>query len=914
MAHFLTVPRRSVARIACYIITLFLLPPGLRAQMVLGSTQIQNLVDTNSSGSAEAFPVWASSSGQVNSISLFLDSSNTAATISVGLYTSHNGHPRSLLGQAVILQPTSGQWNSVQIPAVQVNQGRRYWLTVLGLNGRVEFRDRNNSSCYSETSHQTNLNSMPAYWSPGSQYSTCIVSMFGSGSTSTSVSLSISPTNVSLQPSQQTQFTAAVTGTTNTAVTWKASGGTVTSAGQYTAPSSAGTYTVTATSAADSSKSASAAVAVTQPIQVSISLSPTTASLQTGAQQQFSAAVSGTTNTAVTWKASGGTVTSAGQYTAPSSAGTYTVTATSAADSSKSASAAVTVTQPIQVSISLSPTTASLQTGAQQQFSAAVSGTTNTAVTWKASGGTVTSAGQYTAPSSAGTYTVTATSAADSSKSASAAVTVTQPIQVSISLSPTTASLQTGAQQQFSAAVSGTTNTAVTWKASGGTVTSAGQYTAPSSAGTYTVTATSAADSSKSASAAVTVTQPIQVSISVSPTTASLQTGAQQQFSAAVSGTTNTAVTWKASGGTVTSAGQYTAPSSAGTYTVTATSAADSSKSASAAVTVTQPIQVSISVSPTTASLQTGAQQQFSAAVSGTTNTAVTWKASGGTVTSAGQYTAPSSAGTYTVTATSAADSSKSASAAVTVTQPIQVSISVSPTTASLQTGAQQQFSAYVSGTSNTAVTWSASGGTVTTNGLYGAPSAAGTYTVTAVSAADSTKSASATVNVSAPQPISVSISPTTVAMPQKWQQQFAATVSGSSNTAVTWAVTKGTGTITLSGLFTAPQAIETDIVVATSQADSTKSASASVTVVAPHLVTLTWSASSSPGVSYYRVYRGTVSGGPYSLLTNAVSTTSYTDSSVKSGSTYYYVTTAVDSSGVESAYSDTAQAVIPMP
>jgi fibronectin type 3 domain-containing protein len=150
--------------------------------------------------------------------------------------------------------------------------------------------------------------------------------------------------------------------------------------------------------------------------------------------------------------------------------------------------------------------------------------------------------------------------------------------------------------------------------------------------------------------------------------------------------------------------------------------------------------------------------------------------------------------------------------------------------------------------------------------------------------------------------------------MPQKWQQQFAATVSGSSNTAVTWAVTKGTGTITLSGLFTAPQAIETDIVVATSQADSTKSASASVTVVAPHLVTLTWSASSSPGVSYYKVYRGTVSGGPYSLLTNAVSTTSYTDSSVKSGSTYYYVTTAVDSSGVESAYSDTAQAVIPMP
>ena len=61
-------------------------------------------------------------------------------------------------------------------------------------------------------------------------------------------------------------------------------------------------------------------------------------------------------------------------------------------------------------------------------------------------------------------------------------------------------------------------------------------------------------------------------------------------------------------------------------------------------------------------------------------------------------------------------------------------------------------------------------------------------------------------------------------------------------------------------------------------------------------------------------MYRGNVSGGPYSLLTSGVSSTSYTDTNVQSGSTYYYVTTAVDSSGIESAYSAAAQAVIPMP
>jgi hypothetical protein len=836
---------RSIGQLVLCAIIVFVLSISAVAQtqqLLVGTQDIQASLDSNNSEMAEAFPVWATSSGQINSLSLYLDRSSTAATVWVGLYSSYTGHPLRLLSQAAIPQPVPGQWNSVSIPAVQVTNGTKYWVALLGLNGQIEFRDTYCYNAYggtsqhgqyggSETSRQANLTSLPTTWWTGSQYSTCAISMFGSAGTPGNVSLTVSPAAASLQAGQQTQFTATV---------------------------------------------------------------------------------SGTTNTAVTWRASGGTVTSAGQYTAPSPAGTYTVTATSAADSSKSASAVVTVSQPIQVSISVSPTTTSLQTGGQQQFSAAVSGTTNTAVTWKASGGTVTNGGLYTAPSLAGTYTVTATSAADSSKSASAVVTVSQPIQVSISVSPTTTSLQTGGQQQFSAAVSGTTNTAVTWKASGGTVTNGGLYTAPSLAGTYTVTATSAADSSKSASAVVTVSQPIQVSISVSPTTTSLQTGGQQQFSAAVSGTTNTAVTWKASGGTVTNGGLYTAPSLAGTYTVTATSAADSSKSASAVVTVSQPIQVSISVSPTTTSLQTGGQQQFSAAVSGTTNTAVTWKASGGTVTNGGLYTAPSLAGTYTVTATSAADSSKSASAVVTVSQPIQVSISVSPTTTSLQTGGQQQFSAYVSGTSNTAVTWSASGGTVTTNGLYGAPSAAGTYTVTAVSAADSTKSASAIVSVSAPQPISVSISPTTVAMPQKWQQQFSAAVSGSSNTGVTWAVVKGTGTISQSGLYTAPQAAETDVVTATSQADNTKSASATITVAAPHKVTLTWAASSTSGVSY-NVYRGTTSGGPYALLASGVASTSYTDTNVQSGTTYYYVTTAVDSAG-QSVYSNEVQVVIPMP
>jgi fibronectin type 3 domain-containing protein len=77
----------------------------------------------------------------------------------------------------------------------------------------------------------------------------------------------------------------------------------------------------------------------------------------------------------------------------------------------------------------------------------------------------------------------------------------------------------------------------------------------------------------------------------------------------------------------------------------------------------------------------------------------------------------------------------------------------------------------------------------------------------------------------------------------------------------------------------------------------------------------LSWNASTSTSITGYNVYRGTVSGGPYSKINSALDTSmSYSDSTVQSGQTYYYVTTAVDSAGVESSYSSGVQAVIPFP
>jgi len=65
--------------------------------------------------------------------------------------------------------------------------------------------------------------------------------------------------------------------------------------------------------------------------------------------------------------------------------------------------------------------------------------------------------------------------------------------------------------------------------------------------------------------------------------------------------------------------------------------------------------------------------------------------------------------------------------------------------------------------------------------------------------------------------------------------------------------------------------------------------------------------------VAGYNVYRGTVSGGPYTKINSSLITgLTYSDSTVVNGTEYYYVATAVDSSGDESVNSNEVSASIP--
>jgi hypothetical protein len=185
---------------------------------------------------------------------------------------------------------------------------------------------------------------------------------------------------------------------------------------------------------------------------------------------------------------------------------------------------------------------------------------------------------------------------------------------------------------------------------------------------------------------------------------------------------------------------------------------------------------ITVTVTATKTTVVVGQSLNYTANVTGTTNTAVTWSVGGGagngTITSSGVYTAPTavpSPAKVTVTATSQADSTKSGSATVTVVASASgILVSVQPATASVSDFRTQQFTAAVTGTSNTAVTWQVNGaaggsqkfGFISSTGLFVAPSAVPTKSdsqgntvtttlaITAVSQADTTASGTSTVTI----------------------------------------------------------------------------------------------------------------------------------------------------------------------
>jgi hypothetical protein len=166
---------------------------------------------------------------------------------------------------------------------------------------------------------------------------------------------------------------------------------------------------------------------------------------------------------------------------------------------------------------------------------------------------------------------------------------------------------------------------------------------------------------------------------------------------------------------------------------------------------------VKISVSPVGVTLISNQKQQFTATVSGTSNTAVKWSATAGSIDASGMYTAPTvtSQTSAVVKATSSVDLTKSASAAVTVDPATTQSLKI--TTSTLSEGQQgNAYSEVFSATGGTTpYVWSISAGTpppgiaIHANGDFtGIPTSVGTFGLTVKVTDSSAKTATGNFSV----------------------------------------------------------------------------------------------------------------------------------------------------------------------
>lgn len=298
----------------------------------------------------------------------------------------------------------------------------------------------------------------------------------------------------------------------------------------------------------------------------------------------------------------------------------------------------------------------------------------------------------------------------------------------------------------------------------------------------------------------------------VSPASATLRGGDTQSFSVSEAGaatTTAPVVTWSVNGvaggnatvGTITTAGLYAAPefpSTTGSITVAAVESADATKTASSSVTLNNPIPQVTALAPTSipvgaftltvtgAHFAAGAAVQFGTAILTTTRVSSTSLTAKGTATTAEVGNVPvqvqnPNPGLISSAALTAKITGPSTNTAV--------AISISPTTATVRPGRNQNFGATVTGTSNTAVTWSINnagpgtdliGHIVPQQGgaFYAPPSSVpnpNVLTVTATSVADPTKKSSATLTLVNPTPILNSVSPSSIGV-----GAFMLTITGS--------------------------------------------------------------------------------------------------------------------------------------
>jgi Abnormal spindle-like microcephaly-assoc'd, ASPM-SPD-2-Hydin/Immunoglobulin domain/Immunoglobulin I-set domain len=642
-----------------------------------------------------------------------------------------------------------------------------------------------------------------------------------------------------------------------------------------------------------------------------ITTQPASQTVTAGQAATFAVAASGTATLTYQWQKNGANISgaNAASYTTPATAttdsgSTFRAVVSNTAGSVTSAAATLTVNAAaVAPTITTQPASQTVTAGQAATFTVAASGTATLTYQWQKNGANISgaTAASYTTPTTAttdsgSTFRAVVSNTAGSVTSAAATLTVNAAaVAPTITTQPTSQTVTAGQTATFTVAASGTATLTYQWQKNGANISgaSAASYTTPATAttdsgSTFKVVVSNSVGSTTSAAATLTVTAAaVAPTITTQPASQTVTSGQTATFTVAASGTATLNYQWQKNGANIsgaTSASYTTATTAASdngsTFLVVVTNAKGSVTSAAATLTVTAAPVAGIQLSSSSMAFGNGTvgvstSQALIITNSGTATLSITqinetglaFGVSGYTLplnVSAGQHATVTVAFLPTVAGAAAGNISIVSNAP---TSPSAVTLSgtgVAATQTLSLSATSLSFGSVNTGTSTT------KSFTITNTGN----ASVAISSITAAGAGYSITSGGSAVTLTPTQAVTVAV-------------QFAPTTAGTlpGSVAITSNATGSPATVTLTGTGVTPVA---------------------------HSATLSWTASSSTVVGY-NVYRSTTSGSFGAPLNGSlVSGVTYADTTVVSGTTYFYVTTAVDGSGNESVVSNEVQAVIP--
>jgi hypothetical protein len=726
------------------------------------------------------------------------------------------------------------------------------------------------------------------------------------------------PSNQMVTTGQTATFSVVASGTAPLSYQWQKNGANIAGAtsSSYTTPAtttsdSSSTFVVVVTNSAGTATSNAATLTVNPaPVAPSITTQPGNQTVTAGQTATFSVVASGTAPLSYQWQKNGANITGAtsSSYTTPAtttsdSGSTFVVVVSNSAGTATSNAATLTVNPaPVAPTITTQPLNQTVTAGQTATFSVVASGTAPLSYQWQKNGANIAGAtsSSYTTPAtttsdSGSTFVAVVSNSAGSATSNAATLTVNPaPVAPTITTQPSNQTVTAGQTATFTVTATGTAPLSYQWQKNGANIAgaTASNYTTPAtntsdSGSTFVVVVSNSAGTATSNAATLTVNPPpVAPTITTQPVNQTVTAGQTAAFSVVASGTAPLSYQWQKNGANIAGAtsASYTTPAtttsdSGSTFRVVVSNSAGSATSNTATLTVNPAPAPAIQINPTSISfgnVVVGANLSQSLIISNTgtatlsisqiTVTGATFTTSGYTLpinVNAGQQTTITVAFQPTAATTVSGNISIVSNAP---TSPTSVGLSGTGIAATLTLGINPtslSFGNVLTGTSSP------------------------TQNVTITNTGNSNVTISQITTSGAGYSVTGGSTPVTLTPSQNLVLgvQFSPTATGSVAGTIS-IVSNATGspaTVALSG-----------------------------TGVVQHTVSLTWIASTST-VTGYNVYRSTTNGSGYvKINTSLIAGLTYTDASVTSGTTYYYVTTAVDSSGNESTFSNQATAVIP--